>query len=74
MIGTQPKGKGGVLDLESTARVVLNDVQRGKLRLFVAPPPSVSGAAAGASGTDAVVLSHMDEEFQFADEDGDGVQ
>jgi len=72
-------GKGGVLDLESTARVVLNDVQRGKLRLFVAPPPSAAaGAAASAAGTDAVVLSQMDEEFQFAadddDDDDNGVQ
>jgi nuclear GTP-binding protein len=65
-------GKGGVLDLEAAARLVVNDCHRGKLRLFVSPPvPSVHDDAD--LKADAVVLSALTEEFEFDDEAGVGL-
>lgn len=52
--------KGGVPDVEATARLVLNDWNSGKIPFYTVPPPVRTQGSAE-------IVSSWSEEFQFKD-------
>lgn len=60
--------KGGILNLEGAARLVVHDCQKGRFKLFC-QPPIADVAMDEDAGDDVAVLDELGEEFDFADED-----
>ena len=66
--------KGGVLNLEAAAKLVVNDCQKGKFKLFCQPPQTLKedgaeNAMEEEDDDDAIVMDSFADEFVFADED-----
>ena len=60
--------KGGVLNLESAARLVVHDCQKGKFKLYCQPPEDLQ-ASTGEEAEEAEVMDTLGDEFEFVDED-----
>jgi len=63
-------GKGGVLNLEAAAKLVVNDCQKGKFKLFCQPPTIESDQMEeGDRDGEAMIFDELGSEFDFADDD-----
>ena len=61
--------KGGVVNLEAAAKIIIKDCQKGKLKMFVSPPSSIQDVEMEEVDEEAVIVDSFGEEFKFAEDD-----